>query len=337
MFILNWIRQLFSFILMKGKIMSNQLYQLLTKSLSMPKQELGDRRKYVGSSDLGCPLKSYYQKTKGDQPKTLSQLFVLRRGDMVEEILKQALQDCTNVKYQVMYVHPEYSYIKAHCDFEFAGKHDLGVMEVKSVGNNAPLPSKPYDNWVDQLHYQMGLAKLNNPDKNVKGCIVAIDISNGTFKIYNSIVYDEIYFKKLIDRAQQIFNAVENKNHEGLEAIQSPLCNYCHFRTECPTYFYSTNEKIVDLTYLYETIQDFLTGQVDEKIGKELKATSQRAIKEALSQFKYGSCNIDGQEIVLKRIDVKKRTFDEAKFKEENPDLYEKYLKDTKFSYIRAQ
>jgi len=78
---------------------------------------------------------------------------------MVEQIIQQALQDCSNVKYQVEYIHYEYSYIKSHCDFEFSGKNDLGVMEVKSVGNNTSIASCPFDNWFDQLHYQMGLAK----------------------------------------------------------------------------------------------------------------------------------------------------------------------------------
>jgi len=42
--------------------MSNKLYELIHSAISSAKDELGDRSKYVGSSDLGCPLKTYFQK-----------------------------------------------------------------------------------------------------------------------------------------------------------------------------------------------------------------------------------------------------------------------------------
>jgi len=315
----------------------NKLYQLIYDALSSPNEELGDRSKYIGSSDLGCPYQTYHNKKNGAQPKTLSQLLVLRRGEMVEAILKKAFSNCPNVAYQKEYQHPEIDYIKSHLDFEFFGKDTIGVLECKSIGKDAPLPKTPYQNWNDQLNMQMGLSHLNNPTKLIKGVIVAINITNGEFKIFDGYQYNETSFNKLVQRAQKIYHAIQNSNYEDLEAIQSPICNYCQHKIHCPSFFYVKNEEILDLTYLNDIVSEFLQSQIYESEAKQTKQTAQQAIQEAFNNYKLGICNIDGEDIRLKKVDVEKYSFNEKLFKDEHPDLYDKYLRKSSYSYIRVQ
>ena len=57
------------------------------------------------------------------------------------------------------------------------------VLEVKTVSG---IPKFPYEGWIRQLHFQMGLLEESKTSaKEVRGAILALDLDRGDTKYFN--------------------------------------------------------------------------------------------------------------------------------------------------------
>lgn len=190
---------------------------------------LGDRGSYVGSSDVaGCARKAYLQRHFPVQPD-VSTLLKFARGHAAEWLLDRIFQvGGATYDTQVEVCHPDVP-LRVHCDFVFYDKTGMHVVEVKSVSG---IPDAPYPNWEDQLHFQLGMLRIQYPKGNIGGSILAVDLNAGHVHQFNGYAFDPVIFQYLFHRALHLLDALNDQ----AEACPSPshLCGYCQYRNDCP-------------------------------------------------------------------------------------------------------
>lgn len=153
---------------------------------------LGDRGSYIGSSDLGCARKASLQR-KYPKQQDINKTLKLMRGHAAEFMLDKILQ-ASGVDYdtQVEIIHPQLP-LKCHIDFLLYQQDGLHVVEVKSVST---IPDAVYLNFEDQLHFQMGMLRLQYPAGKIGGSILAIDLNAGQVHQFNGYEYDSTFVQK---------------------------------------------------------------------------------------------------------------------------------------------
>ena len=249
------------------------------------KNDMGDRCTYVGSSDVaGCPRKAVLAKTE-PQDHELTTLLRFARGHLAEQLIVSAMEDSSyDWDYQKEVSHRERPF-KAHIDFVFNGKNVLKVLEIKTVSS---IPSAPYETWIQQVHYQMGLLQEENPGKIVKGCVLAIDLNEGRIKPFNEFEYNSMLYEGLLQKATHIWQCLQDPDIIP-KTETSPLCAWCQYRPECPAY--DNHVEIPELP-----IEDELANYLG------LKATKKNSEAELVKltnflRFAIANANPDGMAI----------------------------------------
>jgi len=304
-----------------------ELQTIIKESLSRPKEELGDRTTYVGGSDLGCERKGCLEKLT-PSTKSLETMIRFKRGDMVESILKDALEEsgiCFEWQYEA--VHPQKPYLKAHLDFTFMGVKEIGVLESKSVSS---MPGKPYDGWIKQLHYQMGLVALNHPQKHVKGAVIAMDVQTGNIQMFNGYCHSPQKFMELEASGDRIWESLKKRDLTDLVPNKTPLCSFCSFRADCPAFFIDASEGVVDLSPISERVNQYLDGKTMEKEGRSLAGAAKSDIIEYLGP---GTAGKDG-DLTIQVLFRNRQTLDTAGIRAAYPDLYEEFKKKTSYTIL---
>lgn len=197
---------------------------------------LGDRSGYVGASDIaGCPRKAALSKlypvshdiktllrfSRGHAAQAMYADFFKAGGALFDE--------------EVEVTHPLYPEIRCHIDFLFHGSRQskrLHIVEMKSTDG---IPSEPYGSWVEQLHIQMGLLKLNvDPDIEITGSILVVDLNSGEYQEFNSYTPNDVLFTHLVEKGQYILAAMRGECEPKTEP--GPLCGHCAHRAGCPSH-----------------------------------------------------------------------------------------------------
>jgi len=221
-------------------------------------EDLGDRSTYVGSSDVaGCPRKAVLSKIESPDFE-LATLIRFSRGHLAENLIVSAIEDTPyKWEYQKEVIHREKPF-KAHIDFVFNGKNVLMVLEVKTVSS---IPRAPYESWIQQIHFQMGLLQEKYPKKTVRGSVLAIDLNDGQIKLFKDFEYNSMLYEGLLQKASHIWQCVEEIEVQP-QTQTSPLCAWCHYRPECPAY-----ENSLEFPEL--PIEDELTTYLGLKASKK--------------------------------------------------------------------
>lgn len=197
--------------------------------------ELGDRTRYIGSSDVGsCARKVYLQKKQPREP-SFSTMLKFSRGHVAETLIDNIFT-AAGVKglydTQVEVQHPDHP-LKAHVDFlfysDFDGTPQLHVVEVKSVNG---IPSEPYPQWIDQLSFQLGLLRIKYPVGELGGSILAIDLNAGEMHQFKGFEYNATLFNYLCCRGVHLLDCLAGKAEPRPSA--SHLCSFCSYRSDCP-------------------------------------------------------------------------------------------------------
>jgi len=196
---------------------------------------LGDRSKYVGSSDIGqCPKKSYLSKTVGETHE-LKQLLIFERGHVAEGIISNGLKNNpAKVSYEeqveVSGLTEETNFIKTHIDFVVEFPKETVVIECKSISSQLP-NGAPRESWIYQVQLQLGLLKQRSR-KQVRGLIVSLDLNSGEILEFD-VEFNEILYNVAIQRGSKIWEAVKSQAEPRGEI--SDLCPYCPFSQQCNT------------------------------------------------------------------------------------------------------
>ena len=248
-------------------------------------ETLGDRREYLGASDIGyCPRKVILEKIHPPE-HDLATLLRFQRGHMAEDIIARAFTAAgyANFEQQVEIVLPGDVPIKAHIDFVFTSKtHKIkSILEIKATSN---IPDGAYGSWESQLYIQMGALANEYPDYIIKGAILPIDLAQGEVDFFNGYEPQETIFNGLLERAGTIwshYQAMLRGNdlvREGVELEMktevSPLCGFCDHITTCPRF---ETEDVPQLDGVVEALQELqdrdknLQGEI-KKLKKHLFA-----------------------------------------------------------------
>jgi len=247
--------------------------------------DLGNRSTYVGSSDVaGCPRKAVLSKTEPPDHE-LATLIRFSRGHLAEQLILSAIKDTSyKWEYQKEVSHRERPF-KAHIDFVFNGKSVLMVLEVKTV---SAIPKTPYESWIQQIHFQMGLLQEKNPGKQIRGCVLAIDLNAGEIALFNGFEYNSMLYEGLLQKASHIWQCVQDTEVKP-QSHTSPLCAWCQNRPECPAY-----DNSMDIPEL--PIEDELTQYLGLKATKKNSETELAKLTNFL-RFAIANANPDGMAI----------------------------------------
>ena len=217
----------------------------LTSLRNLSKQHtaetLGDRRNYLGASDIGqCPRKVILERINPKE-HDLATLLRFERGHMAEEIVAKVFTAAgfTNFERQVeIDVSSEKVPFLVHIDFLFSSKIDKvkSILEVKS----GSVPSTPYGSWESQLYIQMGAVAEQYPDHTVKGALLSLDLANGEIGFFPGYQPNETVFQSLKTKAEEIWSDYQAlvQGHE-VELATEPglLCGgYCNHLLGCPRF-----------------------------------------------------------------------------------------------------
>jgi hypothetical protein len=301
----------------------------LKKAIPVHQQQtsahLGDRTTYVGASDIaGCPRKAVLGKLL-PVAHTIKQLLVFDRGHAAQAIFRDYFRaGGASFEEEVEIAHPDYA-IKCHIDFLFRGKQRLHVVEMKSTDG---IPDEPYGSWVDQLHVQMGLLRLQvGPDRDIGGSILAVDLNKGVYREFNSHVPHPEVFTPLIERGQHILSALRGECEPN--PCPSLLCGYCSYRTGCPAHrALEIPEEVTERVAAYERLD-----RQKKDLEKQLEP-----LKSELLEFFGGvfhGITADGIAVATTTV-AASEYLDAKKIKKEYPFVYQSCKKE-KAGYTKLE
>jgi len=290
------------------------------------KNELGDRSRYIGASDIGGCLRKAFL-TKQQKPEySIAQHIVFERGHITEGLVEKMLRG-TAYKTQIeVSDNADNGFpIKAHIDFLVENKKECVIIEAKST--SIPV-NEPYESWVLQTQLQIGLLlKERKNNKKVRGYVIAIDVNTGWYKTF-IVDFNKTLFNIAMSNANTIANAL--MTNKCPEASIQMYCSKCPFKGDCPAITKGTDKQlpihIKSNVYKLKTLQ-----KVDSEI-KQLK-------KELLNFMEATNTDIakSGNAIVqLCKSESDNYDIDNGKLRIEQPEIYAKYRKPNKgFSYLK--
>lgn len=261
------------------------IFNFLESGLKNTDSGLGDRSKYIGSSDIGqCMKKSYLSKTHGEN-HSLTQLLIFQRGHVAEGIVRDGLiNNPKKVPFEEQVEvkgYDQWPFVKSHIDFLVHFPKEDVIIECKSI--SSPLPDdKPRLSWIYQVQLQIKLAKLKT-GRDTRAIIVALNVNTGERFAFD-VEYSEILLNTALTRASKLWDALKAECEPDGEV--SDLCGYCPFKTQCNT-LQKNGEKLpaeIDamITRLKELVP--LENEV-EKLKENVKAFMEAAnIKKGIGE-----------------------------------------------------
>jgi hypothetical protein len=288
---------------------------------------LGDRSGYVGASDIaGCPRKAAFGKL---YPVThdIKTLLKFSRGHAAQAMYADfftaggALFD-----EEVEVTHPLFPEIRCHIDFLFHGSRQskrLHVVEMKSTDG---IPSEPYGSWVEQLHIQMGLLKLNvDPEIVITGSILVVDLNSGEYHEFNSYTPNDVLFAHLVEKGQHILEAMRGEREPDTEP--GFLCGYCAHRAGCPSHdgAQPIPLEVLKTADAYERLQR----------QKDTLEAGMEVLRNNILDFTGTSQSFRGQEgelTIATTVTAATTMLDSNKVKAKHPDIFQECSKPKKGS-----
>lgn len=293
--------------------------------------ELGNRKLYIGSSDVGSCARKVYMQRKNPKTPDISTLLRFSRGHIAETLIENifiagGVKDLFDTQVEVR--HPQYP-LKAHIDFLFYanldGTPELHVVEVKSVSG---IPDEPYPNWIDQLYFQLGLLRIQYPQGKIGGSVLAIDLNAGKVHQFNGYEYDAATFNYLVSKAIHLFECLEER--EEARPSVSIGCSYCPYRSDCPAMALPKVELPPEIESLASRFAELnATKRLAEK---EMKGIRQELVDFTGPVFKGRSDSVD---LVVTFVDPS-LIVDGDRLRIEYPDVYSGVLKE-RAGYIKLE
>lgn len=291
--------------------------QNLPKALKKATLEsLGDRKEYIGSSDIaGCLRKAYLDKTN-DIEHDLATLIRFQRGHIAEGIVKVMLDGLNPISQLELNSSYEGATLKAHIDFALENKDEIVIVEVKSVSTTV---SEPYLSWNLQVQYQMAML-AKSKSKNIRAFVVAINVNTGWFKSFE-IERNEALTQIAFEKAKKLSLALQSKVEP--EAEIQLFCGVCLYKATCPLMLKGANELNGELLSVAQSLIELnakkkeLESELDEK---------KAILEEYMRSHNAKKLQVNDSFITLSN-DTTSTSFDAKALQKDNPDLYEELFK----------
>ena len=280
---------------------------------------LGDRSKYIGASDIGgCPFKTVMSK-KNPPVNSLEQELIFFRGHIAEEFVSRGLTGL-KIEEQVEAVSELNNFpLKAHLDRLVKGKSRDVIIEVKST--SAPL-FEPYESWVLQVTYQMGLM-FEKTGKMPDAYVLALDVNSGWIEEFK-IEFDDTIFNTCLAKAEHIIDALEERCEP--KAIVQYYCGSCPFKMQCP----KQGKFAEDLpSALYEDLEFIKASKVMAKEAKKREAR----VKEYMVNMGIEALKEETMKSIVTVKEMQTSRVDTDKLKADHPEVYKECVKTS--SYYR--
>lgn len=280
-------------------------------------QSLGDRSKYVGSSDIGgCLRKAYLDKTTNYE-HDLPTLIRFQRGHVAEGIIEKMLDGLNPTLQKEVKLTIEGFDLKAHIDFCLESKNEIVVVEAKSVNTAV---DKPYDSWVMQVNFQLALLATQT-QKKLRAYVVAINLNTGWFKSFE-VNHNQTFEKLAIENAQLLANSLLNKEEPA--PSEQLYCSTCPHKKTCPLMMKKSEggELSGDLLEVGKKIIELNARK--KELEKELEE-KKALIEEYMRTCGTKKIKVDDSFFSLSN-DTTSTSFDTKALKDNEPELYERLL-----------
>ena len=284
------------------------------------------RKRGIGGSDVSCLLGINKWRSeielwldKTNQTNELpAENEAMQWGNIIEPIIRNHFAEVTGkpvVEVKAMLQHPEYPYMLA----------DVDGLTVDDFGNPAILEIKTASEykrseWEDDIpaYYQTQVQHYLCVT-GVAKAYVAVLIGGNSFKVYEVDADMEIQ-SMLIAVEQEFWNKVKNMirpEMDGSDAAKNLLDNIYHG---------GIAEQIVLPTEAVEYVDQYIEACAEEDNAKAKKQEASNRIKEIMGDYDKAKClnhTISWKSVSSERLDTKA-------LKEEQPELYQKYVKTSK-------
>jgi len=213
----------------------SSLLKFLEDGLRNTDSGLGDRSKYIGSSDIGqCPKKAYLSKINKETHE-LKQLLIFERGHVAEGIVRNGLiNNPSKVLFkeqvEIAGLTSKTEFIKTHIDFVVNFPKEDVVIECKTISSALP-NDIPRESWLYQVNLQLGLMQQKGLKK-VRGLIIAFNLNSGEALEFD-VPFNKGIYDVAIKRANRLWKSVQLQ--EEPEGEISDLCGFCSFSKQCNT------------------------------------------------------------------------------------------------------
>lgn len=303
------------------------MIDILTNTKDMTREEwLQWRKEGIGGSDVSiiCGINKY---------KSALELWMEKRGykeseeagesaywgNTLESIIREEFTKRTNLEVDtisLMLKHPEYDFMLANVDGivnDDEGKKC--IFEAKTAS------AYKLDQWKDDeipeeymLQIQHYMAVLN-----YKRTYIAVLIGGNTFK-YKAVDRDEELIHMIIEIEKNFWDCVLNDvppNIDGSESCTKLLNSlYPKAKKNCSIILPSEAE---------ELINEYSINKEQEKLYSEKKEECENKIKAMMEENEIGAIN----NLIVTWKNTSTERLDSKKLKEEQPEIYEKYIKKT--------
>lgn len=168
---------------------------------------LAERGNGVGASDVGAilgispfdtPFSLYLKKTKQVEPEPENEAMLM--GHMLEDVVARRWEMETGEKVikasaaDIIYVHPEYDFMRATPDRIVKGKKKL--LEIKTTISGVD-PEDIHPHWLAQVQFQMYVTGIHNAD--------LAWLVQGRYFGYAHIPYDEEFANFIAERVKEFW------------------------------------------------------------------------------------------------------------------------------------
>jgi len=211
---------------------------------------------------------------------------------------------------QLVVEHPEHP-LGSHLDFVV--RHADGSLHIIECKTTDGIPPEPYGNWVDQLHIQLGLLKVNYPAVEIRGSIIAADLSAGEEEEFNSFSPEMTLLDYYVTKGKELIEAKSGKRPPA--TLPGVLCGFCSYRAGCPAH--TDGEIPADVT---ERVAEY---ECLDRRKKDLEKTLEPMKKELIAFFgkRFQGVTDDGIAVSTTTV-APGETVDAGKLKTDYPDMF---------------
>ena len=293
-------------------------------------QWLRSRLEGIGGSEAGIvlgvsPFKSrlelWNEKINKEIKMDLEDELIFKIGNALEPIVANEYFKMTGrvLELRSQKVHPEYSFITGNVDREIIKSERMlpGILEIKTKG--------AWTTWHGDeipLYIQAQLQQYLAVYGYTWGSIAVLDLGTRTVN-YTDFERDEELIKTIIEEEKKFWKLVQDKTPPKID--ESKACS--SFLKE----FYNTSEPItIDISDNEEATKYAIALQQVKRQYKDLEIMELESKNYFMDLMKNAEKAVgDGFNITWKS-DKDSVKFDEERFKNENSELYKKYMKEKK-------